>query len=375
MIKKGKEKQKELSGIELLKKTLAESVKGIHVEILQDSNIAKIEKWLQGPSYDINRIISGSLFKGFPEKSVTCLVAPEGVFKSSLMAITAADAQKNGYIPVIIDTEGAFTSDFCERWGLDTSNMLYIYTIFIEEITTLLGTLIDNKDENLFIILDSLGGIESKKIIKDTTSGTKEAKADQGQLAKKIKRMLKMLVSIIKSQNSMAMFSGHWYGKPDSYGSAEEIGGGKYVKLASDIIMAMKKTPILLDPNAKYNEREIIGSEINICTLKNRYYPPFNESKVEINYQDGINRFAGLEELAFECDLVKRAGSWFTLPDDTKVQGAHKVTKWIKNNPDTIINKLENFIKETGYSTVNENVKEAERLRKETQKEFNNGNG
>ena len=348
-----------------LKNRLQKNIKGVHIETLENSEIAHISEWIDSPSYDINRIISGSFHKGFPEKSVTCLVAPEGVFKSSLMALTAAQAQKKGYLPIIIDTEGAFSDDFCNRWGIDTSNILYIYTIFIEEITTILGDIIDNKDEKLFIVLDSLGGLESKKIIADTTSGSKEAKADQGQLAKKIKRMLKMLVSITKSQNSMSMFSGHWYGKPNSYGSAEEIGGGKYVRLASDIILAMKKTPLLKDPNAAFKDREVIGSEIGICSLKNRYYPPFNETIVEIDYQNGINKYAGLEKLAFDSGLIKKAGSWFTLPDDTKVQGASKVTEWIGNNFDVMINKLEDFIVNTGYSTINDEMKEAERLRKE----------
>jgi len=185
-----------------LKNRLQKNVKGLYVEVLEDSDIASVKHHFDTPSYDLNRIISGSLYKGFPEKTLVCLVAPEGVFKSSLMAITAANAQKQGYTPVIIDTEGAWSTDFCARWGVDTSNMLHIYTIFVEEITTLFGDILDSKDDKLFIILDSIGGLESDKIIKDTTTGDHVAKADQGGLARKIKRMLKMYVSIIKSQNS-----------------------------------------------------------------------------------------------------------------------------------------------------------------------------
>ncbi len=352
--------------LEDLKNRLQKCVKGTHIEILEDSDIAKVDKWITAPSYDLNRIISGSLHKGFPEKSVTCLVAPEGVFKSSLMAICAAQAQKEGYTPVIIDTEGAFNNDFCTRWGVDTSNLLYIYTIFIEEVTTILGDIINASDQNLFIILDSLGAIESNKIIRDTTTGDKVAKADQGGLARKIKRTLKMLVSVAKSQNSMAMFSGHWYGKPDSYGSAEEIGGGKYVRLAADIIIAMKKTTIASNPSAPKKDQVIIGSKISACTLKNRFYPPFNETDIEINYEDGINKYAGLLNMALECGVVQAGGAWYTLPDGTKVQGSVKVNEWFKENPEDIIEPLEEILKTTGYSSVNENVQDAERLSSES---------
>jgi len=354
-------------GIEELRDRLQKNVKGVHIELLDDSEIAAIGALLDGPAFDINRIVSGSLHGAFPERSVTCLVAPEGVFKSSLMAITCAAAQKQGYTPVVIDTEGAFNVEFCQRWGIDTSNMIYIYTIFVEKITTLLGDLIAGGDRKLFLILDSLGALESEKIIKDTTTGDKVAKADQGGLARKIKRMLKMYVSIVKAQNGVGMFSGHWYGKPDSYGSAEEIGGGKYVRLAADIILAMKKTPRLLDPNAAYKDRQIIGTDINICAIKNRFCPPFQEATVEINYKDGINRFAGLTDIALTCGIMEKSGSWYKFNGENIGQGLTKATQWISENPDSVLPAIEEILKTTGYSTLNKEVEEAMKLAEVTE--------
>ena len=349
-------------GISELKKRLNQNIKGMYIEVLSESDIASINNYFDTPSYDLNRIISGSLYKGFPEKTLICLVAPEGVFKSSLMAITAANAQKQGYTPVIIDTEGAWTSDFCKRWGVDTDNMLHIYTIFVEEVTTLFGNIIKNKDQNLFIILDSMGGLESNKIIKDTNEGDGVAKADQGGLARKIKRMLKMYVSICKSQNSAGMFAGHWYGKPTSYGLSEEIGGGKYVKLASDIIISMKKQPIYLNPDAKASDRVIIGSEIKAITLKNRFYPPFQEATIQIDYKNGVSPYAGLLNMALSCGVINVAGSWYTLPDGTKVQGASKVNEYFDEHPEDILKSLEDVLKTTGYSSENKEIKEAVKL-------------
>ena len=358
--------------IEELKNRLQKNVKGTYIEILDQSNIASIEKHFETPSYDLNRIVSGSLYRGFPEKTVTCLVAPEGVFKSSLMAITAAKAQKQGYTPVIIDTEGAWTSDFCERWGVDTSNMLHVYTIFVEEITTMFGDILNNKDENLFIILDSMGGLESDKIIRDTTQGDKVAKADQGGLARKIKRMLKMYVSICKSQNSAGMFAGHWYGKPNAYGASEDIGGGKYVKLAADIIIAMKKQQIYLDPKAKASDRVVIGSEIKAMTLKNRFCPPFQEATIQIDYKNGVSPYAGLLNMALSCGIIQVGGAWYTLPNGDKVQGANKVSEYFKENPTEILEELEEILKTTGYSTENIEVKDAVRLAEEEKKDKKN---
>jgi hypothetical protein len=55
----------------------------------------------------LNRILTGDLHKGLPEKTLTLLVGPEASFKSSFMALIMASAQKGGYLPIIVDTEGA----------------------------------------------------------------------------------------------------------------------------------------------------------------------------------------------------------------------------------------------------------------------------
>jgi recombination protein RecA len=352
-------------GIESLKKKLQDSVKGSHVEILSESKIATEHQWFPTPSYDLNRVLSGSLYKGLPSKSLTMLVAPEACFKSSFMCLCAARAQKDGYTPVIIDTEGAWTADFVKRWGLDPDNILYIYTPWVGEVMTMMGQIIDSEeDEKLFVILDSIGGLERSKMIDDATGKDNQVKADQGTLQKDIKRMLKMFLNIVKKKNSVGVMAGHFFGNPNSYGGADEIGGGKFAKLAPDIIISMKKQQIYENPGAKASDRIVIGNEIKACTLKNRFYPPFQEATVQINYKDGINPMAGLMEIALQCGLVNKAGSWFTfVPTDEKMgQGEVKALQWMNDNPQLFLPEIEKILQTTGYSTVNKDVEEAEKL-------------
>ena len=94
-------------GLEDLKNKIQKNVKGCTVDVLSESKVANIEDYVPTPHYDLNRIISGDLFKGLPDKTLSLLVGPEASFKSSFMALTMANAQKKGYTPVIIDTEGA----------------------------------------------------------------------------------------------------------------------------------------------------------------------------------------------------------------------------------------------------------------------------
>lgn len=82
--------------LEDLKNKLNKNVKGIHADILSKSKIANINEYVPTPHYDLNRILSGSIYKGIPEKTMTLLVGPEASFKSSFMCLSMANAQKKG---------------------------------------------------------------------------------------------------------------------------------------------------------------------------------------------------------------------------------------------------------------------------------------
>lgn len=338
-----------MSAILDLKKRLQASCKGSHISILSESDIATIKTFFPTPSLDLNRILTGSLFKGLASRTLTLMVGPEASFKSSFMCLCAAEAQKQGYTPLIIDTEGAWTADFVERWGLDATNMIYMYEPMIEKILVMLGQLIDGNDQKLCIIVDSIGGLESQKLVDDAVDG--EVKADQGGLARKIKRMLKLILRVCKGQDSLALGSAHMYGAPGSYGPSEEIGGGKFVKLAPDTIIGLKKHKII------DKDKNVIGNSITATTLKNRLYPPFSEATIDINYIDGINRLAGMVDLCIEAGFIEKGGAWFTNTlTGQKYQGEANAFKAVDEE---MLKKLDEWLQKTGYSTVNNAIAEA----------------
>jgi RecA/RadA recombinase len=94
-------------GLNDLKKKIEKASKGTHVSVLSQSDIAKSVDTIETPSYDLNRILSGNLFKGLPLKSLSLMIGPESSGKSSMAALCVAEAQRKGYSPIILDTEGA----------------------------------------------------------------------------------------------------------------------------------------------------------------------------------------------------------------------------------------------------------------------------
>ena len=339
---------------EAIKKKLESSAKGQRIMILSESEIAGEVEYMETPTYDLNRILSGSIYKGVPSRTHTLLVGPEASGKSSFMCLTLAAAQRKGYIPFIIDAEGAWTAEFCARWGIDPTKAFIINTPWIEEIMVELAKVIEEGWTNLAIAMDSIGAVESYKMIKDGVEG--DVKADQGGLQKKIKRMMKMIVDITKRQNSISLSAGHYYGNPTGYGDPEKIGGGFYPKLAADIIITLKKSPIYENPTAKAAARgKVLGTEIHAATIKNRYAPPFQEAIIEITYETGVNKLAGLIPVCVDLGLIEKGGSWYTIPSlDIKVQGEAKLYEALTDDVIApLLTDLEITLKSHGYSTVN----------------------
>jgi len=337
-----------------LRDKIAKHAKGTHVSILSQSEIATSTENIPTPAYDLNRIISGSLFRGISNRTFTLFVGPEASGKSSIICLCLAEAQRKGYMPIIIDTEGSWNESFVKRWGMDPTNMLYIYTPWIDKIMVTLGQIISSDDRKIALAIDSIGALETFKLVDDASGG--DVKADQGLLQKNIKRAMKMLQNIAINQESMVFGSGHFYGNPSTYGSPEQIGGGKYMRLAPHIIISLKKSKLFENDDKK----KIIGNTVKAITLKNRYYPPFQEAIVEIDYRKGINSYAGILNLAIEAGLASIGGSWFTINDE-KYQGAINATEGLRNDK-TILNKLDKWLEQTGYSTINENMAEATKI-------------
>ena len=340
-----------------LKDSINKKVKGVHVSVLADSDITSNRFYVKTPAYDLNRILSGSLYSGIPSRNLIAIVGPEHTMKSSFMVLCMAEAQKKGYKPVIIDTEGGITDEFCKRWGLDPEGVLYVYTPWISEVKSIIAQIKDSGDEEFIIGVDSVGGLDRLKSFDDAKAGL--PKADQGLLQKEIRSTLKLLLNVCVVQNSVGIVCGHMYGMPSMIPMPDQIGGGKAMKLFPSIIISLKKAVIK-------DGTDIVGSEITATTLKNRMYPPFQQAKVMLNYKDGIEPCAGLIELGVEAGIIQKGGSWYSAQGERIGHGYEKAVKTLNDMPN-IIEDIDNWLKNSGYSSINKQLEQANTLLEEAE--------
>ena len=335
-----------------LRKKIEKNVKGSHVSILSDSEITSNRYWVKTPALDLNRILSGSLYRGIQSRNLVGIVGPEHTFKSSFMVLCMAEAQKQEYKVVIIDTEGGITDDFCKRWGLDPEKALYVYTPWISEVKSVIAQIKSEEDEGYVIGIDSAGGLDRIKSYDDAVDG--DPKADQGLLQKEIRSTLKLLLNVCIRQNSIGIVCGHMYGMPSRIPMPDQIGGGKAMKLFPSVLIELKKKNIV-DSN-----KDVTGNTITATTLKNRHYPPFQTGIVSIDYKNGIQSYAGMIDLGERAGFVKVSGSWYEINGD-KFQGKANAEEALSKMPE-FMEKLDEWLKHTGYSTINQELKEAEEM-------------
>lgn len=359
MARKKKEEDKDLDFFAKLQKSINKNVEGVHASVMSQSKIATDRFSVGTPCKDLNRTLSGSLDDGIMSRNLLAIVGPEHTMKSSFMVLCMVNAQKQGYKPVIIDTEGGCDAAFCKRWGLDPDNLFYIYTPWISEVKSILAQIKDSGEEKLVIGLDSVGGLERLKSFDDALKGT--PKADQGLLQKEIRSTLKLFLNVCINQNCIGIATGHYYGKPSTVPMPDQIGGGKAMKLFPSVIISLKKE-VLTDGE----KGPVIGNKITATTLKNRMYPPFQTSTVMIDYKDGVQSYAGIVDLGVDAGLIDKNGSWYSYKEEKLGQGVLNATKALEGDGfDQLLVDIDGWLSTTGYSSVSSEVQDAELLLQE----------
>ena len=100
----------------------------------RDSKYGQVHSWVSTCSYALNRIISGSIYKGIPSGKVIIMAGENSVGKSLIAAHIMANALKSGYDHVFyFDSEGGALREFFENVGCDPDSVEHILVENVED--------------------------------------------------------------------------------------------------------------------------------------------------------------------------------------------------------------------------------------------------
>jgi len=78
---------------------------------------------------------------------------------------------------------------------------------------------------------------------------------------------------------------------------------------------------------------EVIGNRVRVKVVKNKVAPPFKQAEFDIMYGTGISKEGTVLDMAVECGLIDKMGSWYTCGEERLGQGREAAKEYLRINP------------------------------------------
>ena len=363
-------------------------------ESLNKSTLAKPSDFLSTGSFAINRVISGSIYKGFPVGRITCIAGASQSGKSLLVANTIIEAFKANKIDTCIyfDSEGGMLVDYFEKHGVDMDKIQHIPVISLEDCAVKMLQTYDmlvkakreyeedpanNDDVRVLVVLDSIGALSSDKLINDAVKKDQMV-ADMGSSAKLRNNLMRGLMMRVPISGATLLIINHVYDDPSALFGASKIkqmGGGKGLEYASHLILQCEKLLVkagndefLVGGEDKETDQGNFykGNRLRFFVVKNRISKPAFQATVFLDFSRGYNKWDGLIEDSVRAGFIQEVRGGYIVPSYSDKRIYYKDLITTDEIWNTFIDKFEEWSKkQMAYSSENITRKEIENIEKE----------
>ena len=290
------------------------------------------QTWVDTGNYAINKLISGSFFKGVPLGKVTVLAGRSGSGKSLLACGNIVkNCQKEGILPIILDSEFAIDEAWLHRAGVDTSPdklMRFPVTLvddcasmvmeFMSLYTAEYADVPPEDRQKVMFIIDSVGMLSTPTEVSQFSEG--QMKGDMGRKAKQLKAFVTQCLKMFGPHNVGLIATNHVYQSQNQFDPEDVVSGGSGFIFASSIILLMDKLKLKKDENGN-KVTEVRGIRAKLKCIKSRYARTFAELEIPIPMDTGIMPYAGLFDMLESRSIVSKSGNRykFICKDGTEI--------------------------------------------------------
>ena len=307
-------------------KDIVKEIGGEYTQLAAD--IDETEKYVDTGSYIFNALVSGSIFGGVSGNKITAIAGESSTGKTffSLAVVkNFLDSNPDGYC-LYFDTEAAITKSLVESRGIDTSRLVVVNVVTIEEFRGKALKAVDlylKKPEAerkpCMFVLDSLGMLSTEKEITDALNDKQVRDMTKSQLVKGAFRMLTLKLG---QANVPLLVTNHTYDVIGAYVPTKEMGGGSGLKYAASTIIYLSK-------KKEKDGTEVVGNIIKAKTAKSRLSKENKDVEVRLYYDErGLDRYYGLLELG------EIGGLWKNVAGRYEMDGKKIYAKQILANPE-----------------------------------------
>lgn len=277
-------------------------------------------------SYIFNALLSGSIYGGIPNNKITAIAGETSTGKTFFcLSIVKHFLEHNPDAGVIyFESESAITKSMIEERGIDSTRMIIVPVVTVQEFRTQSIRIIDKllslkqKDRQpLMFVLDSLGNLSTTKEIEDSEAGKETRDMTRAQVIKSVFRVLTLKLG--KAGVPM-LVTNHTYDVVGAYHPTKEMGGGSGLKYAASTIIQLSKSK-------EKEGTEVVGNIIKCKAQKSRFTKENSIAETRLFYDRGLDPYYGLLELGEKYDIFSKSAGRYD------INGVKTYAKTILNDP------------------------------------------
>lgn len=253
----------------------------------------------------LNIALSGKVDGGFIP-SVTIWAGESKRFKSlfSLVMVKSYLTKYPDAIVLFYDSEFGTPKSYFESLKLPKNQILHCPVTNIEQLKFDLVKQLNefNRGDKVIIVVDSLGNLASKKEVEDAI--VEKAVADMSR-AKSIKSIFRMITPILTLKDIPLIVVNHVYKEQGTMYPKDIVSGGTGPTYSADNIY-------IIGRQQEKEGTELTGYSFVINVEKSRFVKEKSKIPISVSFEDGINKWSGLLEIALDLGFVtKPSQGWY----------------------------------------------------------------
>ncbi len=271
-----------------------------------------IMKLGETPKVDIGSVSTGSIgldfalgVGGIPRGRIVEIFGPESSGKTTLTLHVIAEAQKAGGVCAFIDAEHAMDPEYAKKLGVNIDELLISQPDNGEQALEITETLVRSGKIDV-VVVDSVAALTPK----DEIEGDMGAH-HVGKQARLMSQALRKLTAIVARSNTIVIFINQIRMQIGvMFGNPETTPGGKALKFYTSVRLDIRKIAQI-----KKGE-DIVGARTRVKVVKNKVASPFNQTEVDIIYNEGISAEGEILALGEKFKLIDKSGASFSYRND-----------------------------------------------------------
>ena len=291
---------------------------------------------------DVDIIPSGSILLdealgvgGYPKGRIIEIYGPESSGKTTLALHAIAECQKKGGIAAFIDAEHALDPTYAKNLGVNIDDLWISQPDNGEQALEITERLVRSGAIDI-IVVDSVAALTPQAEIEGDMGDS-----HVGLQARLMSQALRKLTGILAKSNTTIVFINQIRMKIGvMFGNPETTTGGNALKFYASVRMDVRR----IESIGK-NQDELTGNRVRVKIVKNKVAPPFKKCEIDLMFGTGISKMGSLLDAAIKCNLIEKAGAWYSYKGEKIGQGRDKTLEYLQNNVD-FQNELDTAVRE-----------------------------